>query len=259
MKGLMKVEKIKINLQSGTSIEKPLITAFKGSNGEYVVLDNEIKGSMGLPIILVSKLENNALVKIEDKSAEWEAVKESLRLIIAGNQIDYISVLPEINAADVFFTQLTLPVASFDALKNNYNTLSEGEPVASSEEPKVTPEVVNEVATEPAISPETVITAETQVAEESNDGPATVEPTTIETSIDNQEVKVEKPVVEEAPVVDTPVIPDAPIESQTVAEVQVSEAPQTDNVPVDFTADKEAFLKACENMFDALVSKIQSK
>ena len=28
-----------------------------------------------------------------------------------------------------------------------------------------------------------------------------------------------------------------------------------DDVPVDFTADKEAFLKACENMFDALVAK----
>ena len=29
----------------------------------------------------------------------------------------------------------------------------------------------------------------------------------------------------------------------------------TEEVSVDFTADKEAFLKACENMFDALVAK----
>ena len=27
---------------------------------------------------------------------------------------------------------------------------------------------------------------------------------------------------------------------------------------VDFTADKEAFLKACENMFDALVAKFKN-
>ena len=31
------------------------------------------------------------------------------------------------------------------------------------------------------------------------------------------------------------------------------------NTPVDFTADKEAFLKACENMFDALVAKFNNK
>ena len=32
-----------------------------------------------------------------------------------------------------------------------------------------------------------------------------------------------------------------------------------EEVPVDFTADKEAFLKACENMFDALVAKFNNK
>ena len=43
---------------SGSSLEKPLVSAFKGNNSIYVILDNEINGTMGLPIILVSKLEN---------------------------------------------------------------------------------------------------------------------------------------------------------------------------------------------------------
>ena len=46
----------------------------------------------------------------------------------------------------------------------------------------------------------------------------------------------------EAPIMDQPVV--NPINEET-----------TEEVSVDFTADKEAFLKACENMFDALVAK----
>ena len=57
------MEKIKLNLVSGAIVEKPLINAFKANNMSYVVLDNEMNGSMGLPIILVCKLENNKLVK----------------------------------------------------------------------------------------------------------------------------------------------------------------------------------------------------
>ena len=53
---------------SGSSLEKPLVSAFKGNNAIYVVLDNEINGTMGLPIILVSKLENNRLTKINDQN-----------------------------------------------------------------------------------------------------------------------------------------------------------------------------------------------
>ena len=87
MKGLISVEKIKINLVSGSSLEKPLVSAFKSNNAIYVVFDNEINGTMGLPIILVSKLENNKLTKIVDQN-EWAAVKETLRMIIAGNQVD---------------------------------------------------------------------------------------------------------------------------------------------------------------------------
>ena len=50
------MEKIKLSLVSGSSLEKPLVTAFNGANASYVVLDNEMNGTMGLPIILVSKV-----------------------------------------------------------------------------------------------------------------------------------------------------------------------------------------------------------
>ena len=45
--------KIKLNLVSGAVVEKPLINAFRANNNSYIVLDNEMNGSMGLPIILV--------------------------------------------------------------------------------------------------------------------------------------------------------------------------------------------------------------
>ena len=66
-------------------------------------------------------------------------------------------------------------------------------------------------------------------------------------------------------------MPSAPVQSQSVAEVAPYTEPVTpmpsvepipeehEEVPVDFTADKEAFLKACENMFDALVAKFNNK
>ena len=111
--------KIRINLASGASSEKPLINAFLENNNSYVVLDNEMNGSMGLPIILVSKLENNKLVKITDQS-EWQIVKEYLKNIIAGNKVEFIKLNNEILADDIYYTQLTLPVPSFDALKNAY-------------------------------------------------------------------------------------------------------------------------------------------
>ena len=76
-------------------------------------------GSMGYPIILVSKIVDNKVVKITDQS-EWESVKNCLKEIISGNNLEYFAVDPIMNADDVYYTQLTLPVTSFDALKNSY-------------------------------------------------------------------------------------------------------------------------------------------
>ncbi len=231
------MEKLKINTVSGNVLEKPIVTAFKSNGGEYVVLDNEMNGTMGLPIILVSKLENGSLVIVPD--SEWNAVKEALRLIISGNQMEYVNVGNVLSSEDTFFKQLTLPVASFEALKNSYK------PVVHEEVTLETPEVNVEpvVQATPVQTPEVV---ESPIV--MNDAP--VAPQMPEAS---------------APV--TPIMPEAPVEAQSVAEVpaytekvapmpSVEEIPEEhDDVPVDFTADKEAFLKACENMFDALVAK----
>ena len=232
------MEKLKINTVSGNVLEKPIVTAFKSNGGEYVVLDNEMNGTMGLPIILVSKLENGSLVIVPD--SEWNAVKEALRLIISGNQMEYVNVGNVLSSEDTFFKQLTLPVASFEALKNSYK------PVVHEEVTLETPEVNVEpvVQATPVQTPEVV---ESPIV--MNDAP----------------VAPQMPEANVTPI--APIMPEAPVEAQSVAEVpaytekvapmpSVEEIPEEhDDVPVDFTADKEAFLKAFENMFDALVAK----
>lgn len=231
------MEKLKINTVSGNVLEKPIVTAFKSNGGEYVVLDNEMNGTMGLPIILVSKLENGSLVIVPD--SEWNAVKEALRLIISGNQMEYVNVGNVLSSEDTFFKQLTLPVASFEALKNSYKPVVHEE--VTLETPKVNVEPV--VQATPVQTPEVV---ESPIV--MNDAPVA-------------------PQMPEASAPIAPIMPEAPVEAQSVAEVpaytekvapmpSVEEIPEEhDDVPVDFTADKEAFLKACENMFDALVAK----
>ncbi len=289
------MEKIKINLTNGTSLEKPLITAFRGNNGIYAVLDNEINGTMGLPIILVSKLENNKLLKIEDQN-EWNAVKENLRMIIAGNQVDYVKVEDALTGDEVFFTQLTLPVASFEALKNNYKP-QEGSNMTGVPPVGETPNV-DVAPTNPEIASPTPVVPNVDVAPTNPEvanptpvvpnvdvtptNPEVANPTPVVPNVDvvptNPEVANPTPVVPNVDVVPTnpevasptpvtvtpevsPVMPEAPQNSQVEAPVMdqpmvtpVAEQ-NTEEVPVDFTADKEAFLKACENMFDALVAK----
>lgn len=287
------MEKIKINLTNGTMIEKPLITAFRGNNGIYTVLDNEMNGTMGLPIILVSKLDNNKLIKIIDQN-EWNAVKENLRMIIAGNQVDYVKVEDTLMGDEVFFTQLTLPVASFEALKNNYNP-QDGEttpiePVSETVSPNIapaSPEVVNPTSvsntdiaqmTPEAVSP-TPVVPNVDVAQMT---PEAVSPAPVVPNVDVAQMTPETvspaPVVPNIEVTPTspevttptpisvtpevsPVMPEAPQNSQVEAPIMdqpvvnpINEE-TTEEVSVDFTADKEAFLKACENMFDALVAK----
>lgn len=248
------MERLKINTVSGNSLEKPIVTAFKSNGGEYVVLDNEMNGTMGLPIILVTKLINNTLTIVPD--SEWNAVKEALRLIISGSQTDYIILGNVINAEDMFFKQLTLPVASFEALKNNYK------PVGSVNNP-VEPQV--QMESQPVMEN---VMPESQVMTNINS-------VNMETPVMNGEtqspVGMSHPMPEVNVAPETPIMPSAPVQSQSVAEVAPYAEPVTpmpsvepipeehEEVPVDFTADKEAFLKACENMFDALVAKFNNK
>ena len=249
------MEKLKINTMSGSMLEKPIVTAFRSNGGEYVVLDNEMNGTMGLPIILVSKLVNNALTLIPD--SEWNVVKEALRLIISGNQVDYIILGDAINAEDMFFKQLTLPVASFEALKNSYK------PVGNN--------VGNPVGPQVQVAPQQVmenVMPEHQAMSSVNLG--NVGTPVMESQVASP-VEMANPMPNANVAPEAPIMPSAPIQSQSVAEVVPHTEPiapmpsvepipdEHDDVPVDFTADKEAFLKACENMFDALVSKFNNK
>lgn len=251
------MKKITVKIASGASVEKPLVTAFKGTNGEYIVLDNEANGSMGLPIILVSKLANGRLTLIDD--VEWNAVKESLRMIIAGNQIDYINVTDFLDADDMFYKQLTLPQQSFEALKNAYKPVEDGNAGVLDAAP------VMDVATPtPVEVPEQVVAPEMNVMDANMavpnvDAIENVTPTMPEQVIPDVAMPTNEPIA--------PIMPATPVqESEVVAPVEpvvpnvepIPEVTADENVPVDFTADKEAFLKACENMFDALVAKFKN-
>ncbi len=193
------MSKIKINLASGVSLEKPLINAFKSGDNNYLILDNEMNGSMGLPIILVCKLIGNKATKISDQN-EWTQVKESLKQIIAGNKLDYISVGESINADDIYYTQLTLPVPSFDALKNAYQPVE----VASTQTMETPIEGVVPTATETSVMPDVVV--------------PTSEPTTQQAEpVMPSITPVSEPVID-APAVE-PVMPATPVMPSVTPEV----------------------------------------
>lgn len=230
------MKKIKINTISGTMLEKPLVTAFLSNNNTFLVFDNEMNGTMGLPIILVSKLVNNNLVLVKDE--EWNSVKEALRQIISGNQADYVLVGDTLTADDVFFKQLTLPIASFDALKDSYKPVDAVEVSSTNILGSITPSVEEVAPVVENVIPTTPIMPEVQVESQTV---ASVEPMAYP----------EAPVAPSEPVIPVaPSEPAAPSVEPVIPDVEV---------PVDFTADKEAFLKACENMFDALVAKFNNK
>ena len=236
--------RLKINLASGNSVENTLLTAFKSNTGSYVVFDAEKTDSTGLPVIMVSKLQGTQVSSIQDAN-EWGSVKDSLRSIVSGTPIEYINVAPELSGDDVFYKQLTLPVAYFDTLKNNYN------PVAA-----------NTVDVAPAVDVAPVVASEpVQVV---NPAPS-VEPAPVMPTFDAPTPAPEA-VQEAAPALDinpvqTPEMPQMPDINAMAVEPPVApqpvnmEAPQVDNSS-DFAQAKEEFLKACENVFDALVTKL---
>ena len=294
------MSKIKINLASGVSLEKPLLNAFKNGESVYVILDNEMNGSMGLPIILVSKLVGNKLVKIVDQN-EWTQVKESLKQIIAGTQLEYVSVGESISADDIYYTQLTLPVPSFDALRNAYqpvvNVSASVENPTPVENTSVMPDVViptNEVASPsvfepvmPSVTPNvepvmpSVSVEPEQVAPMDIDMNEIVNPTlSVTPNVVETPVMPEAPVVENTPVMESaPAIevamptmeeptveaPAAPVEEVAPETPVMPETPviepvteQTTTVNEDMLkAQKDAFLEACSNMFDALVEQFK--
>ncbi len=281
------MKKIKITLTSGSVVEKNLLVAFKGTYGDYAVLDNESVGSMGLPVILISKLEGNKISTISDAN-EWNAIKENLRNIIAGNQIIKVNTLDQYEGEEIYYKQLTLPVASFDVLKKADDTDDTPSnpmeiPVPAPEVPASAPDVNASQVVEPtpvepvapvmpqmeaAPAPSDVVTpmdANVNASVQMNVNPDVVTP---EQVINNSNMEVPtNPPMPEAPVSapeinasqvvePTPIEPVAPVMPQM-------ETPSVEPVPnineqvsdINFEEEKTVFLKACENMFDALVSK----
>jgi len=286
------VGRVRVNLASGSVFEKPLITCFKGTNGNYIVLDNETNGSMGLPIICIGRLDGTTISKIVDPT-EWASVKENLKTIIAGTALPYLPVPETLSANDEFYTQLTLPIASFDLLKNTYKV--ESAPVEVTPAPVAEPVVEQPMADISPIGPTSPIDIspismpETPVVEAPVASPIP-EPTPIVPPV--EPVPVTPQVVQEqpvSPVEETPVtinFETVPIEPAVppVSEIPVSEPVPTIETPVmenpavvspfemdnsivpdntssisdqDLQDMKETFMKSCENMFDALVEKLK--
>lgn len=274
--------KIKLNLVSGAVVEKPLINAFKANNNNYVVLDNEINGSMGLPIILVCKFEGNKLIKIVDAN-EWSMVKEYLKNIIAGSQVEFIKINEELAADDIYYTQLTLPVPSFDALKNAYkveevakvedtsteimNMLNNDTPVTPMPNPEpsiiqtpIMPEPVNNQTETPVMNMESPVI-------DMPVNPVFNGPVTEPTPVASQTQEVVQPTMSPTDIV-PPVTPSIDITPQPVIEQAAQPIEMSIDPPVNnevqtevsiFKEQKEAFMQACENMFDALVQKFEKE
>lgn len=245
------MSKIRVNLTSGNVFEKPLVTCFQGTSANYVVFDNEMNGSMGLPIICISKLNGNRLEKIFDQS-EWASVKENLKSIISGSTLMYLEVPENLSAQDDFFTQLTLPVASFDVLKSSYNP------------PKPEPEVM------PAPQPE-VAPAPVQPAPEVMETPA---PPVMDGPISFGGMNT----VNTAPVMNNNPAPQMMGNSDMLGQTNTMAMPNEmasmnnpvpnvnnqmpnpqPNSNINYADLKETFMKSCENMFDALVKRFENK
>lgn len=233
--------KVKINLASGQLIEKSLVNAFKANNNEYIVLDNETIGQMGLPIILVSKIDNNKLVKIVEQN-EWQIVKEYLKNIIAGNQIELIKVNKEMAADDIYYTQLTLPIPSFDALKNAYGSLAD--------------EMIDVVQTQNN-NPESNNDINGNIMDTNNTSMSDINPINPTVNVENNENNSISPIdfITNMSTNDDMNIPSA----ETVVNNSVNQTSEVSNIDEFLKQEKDNFLVACENMFDALVEKLKNQ
>lgn len=219
------MSKIKLSLPSGSGVEKTVISYFN-NNGNYLILDAESVGSMGLPIILVSKVDNDKVIKISDQN-EWQQVKAHLKTIISGGQMTYLKAPESLPADEVYYTQLTLPVASFDTLKSSYVVPEDPANTAETKAEEAKPETMADV----------VATATENV--DVKPSPAeVVEEAKPDSGIDNSIMESTTPVAnsntdESEPVnmaIETPAdpvapAPDAPIANPIVGGSAASEAP----------------------------------
>ena len=268
-------------------------------------------GSMGLPIIYISKYTTK-LEKINN-DMEWQSVKNYLKGIISGTNFEYVKIGDNLTADEAYYTPLTLPQNSFDAIKNRYvitetpaanvmptETVIPARTEASPVMPNPSTTSNATVNVSPVTPPQVEPTAEPQqesvmnlideayrvstpaqassVAQnvpsmpnmESTPSSAVTPSSVIPTMASNpaptmpQASPVTPSFVAEAPVVNP-----APVRTESPVVTPVAPAPSVTNVTnvassikmptINFDNDKETFLKACENMFDALVSKYQKE
>ncbi len=245
--------RININKPTGEVESLNLISAFQVEQQKYVILDSERLGSMGLPIIYVCKLTNK-LEKINDEN-EWQSVKNYLKGIISGTNFQYIKIDPNQMADEVYYKALTLPQASFDLIKSRY-VINE-----SSSDKDLVNEYIAQVPNVEPINP-TVGTPAPPVVNE----PKIME--NIASPVEPQVV-----LTPAAPVAPTPVVeptPEVPRVEPVIPPQPTTTVPPVEPTPVvtnmnaieknnSFDIEKETFIKACENMFDALMGKYEKK
>ena len=262
--------KINIAKPTGSVENLELLTAFKADGITYIIFDSAKIGSMGLPIIYVCKFINEKLEKITDTN-EWQTVKNYLKGIINGTSFEYIKVADNLNADEAYFMPLTLPQASFDLIKSRYIVKEDNE--SGQVENLVTPEPTNvesapleNLDNTPANGPlPSEVTPAVNNPVASVEPPKETTPVTMPTEGIAPNIAPTTPIMpnnnvvsnlETTPVVNTQV-------TNEIEEKNIVEEPTITNVNnFEFTNndfDKEMFLKACENMFDALISKYQKK
>lgn len=259
----------KINITKPTNEVEvlALLSAFKADNNTYIIFDSERIGSMGLPIIYISKYTDK-LEKITDTD-EWQNVKNYLKGIINGTSFEYIKVDENLISDEAYYTPLTLPTTSFDTIKNRYVI------VDNSTAPVLEP--INEIPATPVMPDNNVVSnadvASTLVSPIAEDvqnvvpDVAPVAPAVMPSIEAIPKVSPISPVLE--PINESPedlsmpnnnVVPSTEVISPNFTAEPVVETKTIEKESnANFDMDKETFLKACENMFDALVSKYQKE
>lgn len=223
-----------------------VISAFKADNQVYVILDSERVGSMGLPIIYISKFTNK-LEKITD-GTEWQSVKNYLKGIINGTNFEYVKMSENVSADEAYYTPLTLPQASFELIRSRYiigdNTSEKNLELRKPSSVTVS-DLLNEMA--PTFKEE---------------APSTVTPIIPSTVANSNMQSAPVPIIE--PMKAKPIEPtlEAPVSAsrESVSQSSLNETSSSLGSRNDsFNIEKETFMKACENMFDALMNKYERK
>ncbi len=149
----------------------------------------------------------------------------------------YLPVAESLSAPDEFFTQLTLPVASFDSLKNAYQLPQE------------------EKVSQPSLPVDANINVqETQSAD------AVMTPSESAPSALPDVISISTPVIEPVS------MPDTTNNNVSTVNDSIITPPVVENSNLNSSSNiseldeiKNAFMKSCENMFDALANKFQNK